>query len=185
MKRVINGKTYSKVLGIKQGSLLTAGKDGDIEEYKADPTDAGKVLTVGEDGGVAPAEGGGGGMYCHHVYIGSNSGNCLSAKIINSNSEAFTFDSFKSYIAANFAPSSISDLTKKLNCNGTIKVSSSVPNTDLVIAISAAYGSPNSFKYFGSSLSISDGKIASSITAGIVDWSLFTSSTFTDTVTTI
>lgn len=61
MKRQINGKTYSKTIGIKKGSLLAAGKDGDIEEYKADAADAGKVLTVGEDGGVAPAEGGGGG----------------------------------------------------------------------------------------------------------------------------
>lgn len=60
MKRVINGKTYSKVLGIKQGSLLTAGKDGDIEEYKADPADAGKVLTVGEDGSIILAKASGG-----------------------------------------------------------------------------------------------------------------------------
>lgn len=72
MKRVINGKTYSKVLGIKHGSLLTAGKDGDIEEYKADPADAGKVLTVGEGGGIIPMEGEVAKLYRHTATITLN-----------------------------------------------------------------------------------------------------------------
>lgn len=81
MKRVINGKTYSKVLGIKQGSLLTAGKDGDIEEYKADPTDAGKVLTVGEDGSISPADVGTTPKYMH----------CISIPLIVTGGTTFSF----------------------------------------------------------------------------------------------
>ena len=69
MKRQINGKTYSKTIGIKKGSLLAAGKDGDIEEYKADATDAGKVLTVGEDGSVAPASADAPKLFYHNVNV--------------------------------------------------------------------------------------------------------------------
>lgn len=86
MKRVINGKTYSKVLGIKQGSLLTAGKDGDIEEYKADVSDAGKVLAVGEDGGIVPSEGGGK-LYRHTIYMNYNGTGGVVANIIMNTSE--------------------------------------------------------------------------------------------------
>lgn len=106
MKRVINGKTYSKVLGIKQSSLLTAGKDGDIEEYKADPTDAGKVLTVGEDGSVAPAEGGGGGSQVYrHLLSAYTSGGSQTLtyrfEIINDDPTPFTDGTIIPYILSN------------------------------------------------------------------------------------
>ena len=96
MKRVINGKTYSKVLGIKQGSLLTAGKDGDIEEYKADPTDAGKVLTVGEDGGVSPAVGGVN-LYSHLIE-GRAALGWARAVVINDSNTPFTLDTFYEFL---------------------------------------------------------------------------------------
>lgn len=100
MKRVINGKTYSKVLGIKQGSLLTAGKDGDIEEYKADVADAGKVLTVGEDGGIAPAEGSVK-LYRHSVLISETARNDIKEEwygitFITSESKSFSIDESES-----------------------------------------------------------------------------------------
>lgn len=105
MKRVINGKTYSKVLGIKQGSLLTAGKDGDIEEYKADPTDAGKVLTVGEDGSVAPAEGGGGSQLYQHTITTReiNNGIAISFNFVCDVESPFTsISAVCQYLVANF-----------------------------------------------------------------------------------
>lgn len=125
MKRVINGKTYSKVLGIKQGSLLTAGKDGDIEEYKADPTDAGKVLTVGEDGSVAPA-GGVGGKYKHNITLVSSSSSSpliCNFSIINDSQESFTTESAISDEILSQGFNGVNDLNT-LSATGGYKISS-------------------------------------------------------------
>ena len=57
---------------IRGASVGLAGldKDGNVVGYKAAATDAGKVLTVGEDGSVAPAEGGGGStLYRHDIFF--------------------------------------------------------------------------------------------------------------------
>lgn len=101
MKRQINGKTYSKTIGIKKGSLLAAGKDGDIEEYKADATDVGKVLTVGEDGSIAPAESGGEGkIYYNHLLVITTNNNLIPiyCSIILSIGEQLTIETLKAML---------------------------------------------------------------------------------------
>ena len=57
---------------IRGASVGLAGldKDGNVVGYKAAAADAGKVLTVGEDGSVTPAPGGGGGTkYLHQIFM--------------------------------------------------------------------------------------------------------------------
>ena len=61
---------------IRGASVGLAGldKDGNVVGYKAAAADAGKVLTVGVDGSVAPAEGGSDSLYRHQVEINITGG---------------------------------------------------------------------------------------------------------------
>lgn len=71
---------------IRGASVGLAGldKDGNVIGYKAAAADAGKVLTVGEDGSVTPAEGGGGSQLFRHVIT--------TREINNGMAVSFSFD---------------------------------------------------------------------------------------------
>lgn len=92
---------------VKPGDLIRGAavglagldKDGNVIGYKAAAADAGKVLTVGEDGSVAPAEGGGGSKYMHILSFKSTTHKFSAiATIINDDETPFTQTDLIAYL---------------------------------------------------------------------------------------
>ena len=158
---------------IRGASVGLAGldKDGNVVGYKAAAADAGKVLTVGEDGSVSPAEGGGGGstLYKHNISVHSTSSPYLSFStvIISNSSSKMNAQAVREYIKTNHPRTNASPRRHPMPCTCTVSAS----DGSLFISSMIEYIDDSDSVLSGMSVNLTNNTMSSGET--LIAWSRF------------